>query len=497
MIAFKDSFQNDGTCSYTSQQLESILQKKGLLKELESYDGNLAQFAHEHGMNVSTVWRYRERAKLGSEALMDRRTRRRLGKSHVSNQVMEFVFGFKASHLKASNANIYRALEETAKKEGWRVPSYSQICRLVRATPRDMQILLEDGARASFEKWGLVARRENNFPNELWQLDATELDLWVIDTASGELYRPWMSSVIDGFSRVVLACEITRHSPTSADSIRLLMKAILPKNDERHPFFGIPKLLQRDNHQIYRSTDFLDALARLNISLHEIPNQCPSSNGKIERFFGTFKDQLLTSLIGYAGQENALALAKKNAIPDKLLPRLVDKFLLQYHLRSHAGIRGETPWERWCENVQTAHGLVMNFDDVRNACMVRRELTLQRDGFEVESGRHFSSPKLAGYVGEKFVLRLPITGRVEEAEVYYKGELFCRVKCVEEDRSLADAINSGRLARTIELQEIRKELRERHQQKFEPQIPAPEETLSSKMVETGIKVPNLKTEKEL
>ncbi len=42
----------------------------------------------------------------------------------------------------------------------------------------------------------MVYRREATRPNEIWQADHTELDIWVLDD-KGEPARPWLTAFAD------------------------------------------------------------------------------------------------------------------------------------------------------------------------------------------------------------------------------------------------------------------------------------------------------------
>src|SRR5690606_31751217 len=134
--------------------------------------------------------------------------------------------------------------------------------------------------------------KESSAPNELWQIDATQLGIWNLDMDSGKQIQPWAIGIIDTCTRITLGIHVTRYTPTTADVLMALRRAFLPKEDDRFPFFGVPKGIQSDNGTIFKSGDFLDTLLRLGIERVPTENDCPSDNGKIERFFKTAEMQL-------------------------------------------------------------------------------------------------------------------------------------------------------------------------------------------------------------
>ncbi|MDD2710592.1 MAG: DDE-type integrase/transposase/recombinase [Verrucomicrobiae bacterium] len=442
-------------------QIQRVVEKRSLIEEFKRSGLSINRFARQRSVGVVSLWRDLKRAQMGIDGLIDRRTRRQSTGVHIEDAVLSWTLAYLATYPKTTIQSAWRKLASIAHERGWQYPSYDQLCRAIRHMPQDMRTLLTAGARAHFEEWGIVKRKENTAPNELWQIDATELDLWVLDTATGELFRPWMTSLIDGHSRVILTAWLHRNVPDTAETLQALRRAILPKDSESYPFYGIPQKIQSDNGQVYEATDFLEALLRLNIEKVSIPNQCPSANGKIERWFETCKVQLLQSLAGFTGQHAALAKAKKCAIPWPLLPKLVEKYLLQYHLATHSSL-GMSPWEAWHNKLADAKGLNFVSQDVVDAIKIRREMTVERDGVELSPGRHYHSAKLAGLVGETVTLRIPPEGPLngDPVEAYHKGDFIDHLRCVEANPSLARQIGEARLERVIELQRLRKTLRE-------------------------------------
>ncbi len=250
---------------------------------------------------------------------------------------------------------------------------------------------------------------------------------------------------------------LVRDVPSTADVLITLRTAFFPKDDDRFPFFGVPKEIQSDNGSIFISTDYLDALLRLQVERAWIPVECPSEDGKIERWFRTCKGQLATRLIGYSKQHQGLAKAKQGAIPWPLMQNLLNKYLVEYHINKHTSL-GLTPWEAWHDRLADAHGLDFDPEEVFEACKLRKEVKVQRDGVELLPGRHYHAPQLAGLVDETITLRLPPEGPGKTVAAYYKGEFLADLRCVEANPELAQQINAARHDRIIELQSLRENL---------------------------------------
>jgi hypothetical protein len=95
--------------------------------------------------------------------------------------------------------------------------------------------------------------------------------------------------------------------------------------------FGKPKTIKSDNGSVFTSRLFRFALAWLGIRHQRIEPFMPWQNGRIERFFGTFKE----------------AIRQVN-LPIAALPMALDQFRFFYnHVRTHTNIDGRTPAEAW------------------------------------------------------------------------------------------------------------------------------------------------------
>ena len=338
--------------------------------------------------------------------------------------------------------------------------SYKQVRRLFANTPGDMRRVIADGQRVAFETACLVSRRKHGrVANRLWELDVTELEVWALNTATGRLFRPWMTSVIDVGHRIIMAAVIHHKEPSTADALAVLEEAMLPKKSVDYPFYGQPKAIRCDNASIYQSAEWLAALMRLGITPDPIPDRCPSANGIIERSFLTFKSGLFCRLAGYTDQYRGLAIAqKRGAIPAPLLPGIVRKFIVgEYHLRKHDALK-TTPWESWHEHLDVAEGLIINPDEIREALKLRRTRTVQRDGIEY-NGRLFTGECLHGLVNEDVTILVSPSGKDDALTVYLAKNLIGKVTCQDDDPAAVEAINKTRLDRTIEIQRFAKSMR--------------------------------------
>ncbi|WP_082190395.1 integrase core domain-containing protein [Frateuria defendens] len=96
--------------------------------------------------------------------------------------------------------------------------------------------------------------------------------------------------------------------------------------------FGLPRTIRVDNEACFNSRLMKTALTLLGIRLQTTELHCPWQNGRIERFFGTFKHQL-----------DRIAITGK----DELRTKLVEFRAWYNHARPHQHLHGSTPAEAW------------------------------------------------------------------------------------------------------------------------------------------------------
>ena len=149
--------------------------------------------------------------------------------------------------------------------------------------------------------------------------------VWALDlTYFGERnHKHTVLGLVDHGSRACLALSNLR-TKTSVAILRAILDAI-----ER---FGKPRAIRTDNESIFTSALFRLALRLLGIRHQRTAPFAPWQNGRVERFFKTFKD-----------------LARLWALPPDAEPQNdLDIFRFWYnHVRPHQHLDGLTPAQQW------------------------------------------------------------------------------------------------------------------------------------------------------
>jgi putative transposase len=102
------------------------------------------------------------------------------GRSSFPEELRLLVEGLALRTPVPSAAHVHRQVAAVAEREGWPVPSYSTVYAIIRGIDPALRTLAVDGSKRYAEVFELVYRRQASRPNEIWQADHTQLDLWGI-----------------------------------------------------------------------------------------------------------------------------------------------------------------------------------------------------------------------------------------------------------------------------------------------------------------------------
>jgi putative transposase len=153
-------------------------------------------------------------------------------------------------------------------------------------------MLAHRGNKAYSEGFDLVHRREALKPNSIWQVDHAQLDIKLLRD-DGSVGKPWLTIVIDDYSRAVAGYYLGFEPPSSLRTTLALRQGIWRKGDAHWEICGIPDVLYTDNGSDFRSKHLEQVAADLKIRLvFSTPGQ-PQGRGRIERFFRTVNEIFL------------------------------------------------------------------------------------------------------------------------------------------------------------------------------------------------------------
>ena len=301
--------------------------------------------------------------------------------------------------------------------------SYWTVYDVVRQLPRNLRTLAHEGAKSYGENFDLVHRREAVKANSIWQADHVQLDIKLL-REDGSAARPWLTIVIDDYSRVIAGYYLGFEPPSSIRTSLALRQGIWRKGHPHWQVCGIPDILYTDNGTDFTSRHLQQVAADLKMRLvFSIPGK-PRGRGRIERFFRTVNDMFLCDLDGF--------VRYKRRSPSLTLDRFEEKFrhfLLEvYHRRSTVDGR-LPPAERWEEG-----GFLPRMPDFLEQLDLLlmhevRPRKIRRDGIHFQ-GLRYLSLTLAAYVGEEATIRFDPRD-MGEICVFYQDRFLCRAISAE------------------------------------------------------------------
>jgi putative transposase len=440
----------------TEAERAQALERFQLLCPFFEDEVTLTEIARHHGQPLRTLRRWVEAyRKHGLTGLLrkgraDQGTGRRL-----SPELQQFVEGLALQRPRLSAAAIHRQVSELARRRGGPAPSYSLVYGIVRALPADLITLAHEGTKAYTQRYDLLHRREAAGPNAIWQADHSQLDLLLVREGKVPA-KPWLTVVQDDYSRAIAGYFLSFDAPCTLHTALALRQAIWRKEEPGWHLCGIPAVLYTDHGSDFTSKHLEQVAADLKMQLvFSLPGQ-PRGRGKIERFFGTVQQLLISELPGYAPTDSRTVAEPQWTLSE--LDRRFRTFLLStYHRRVPEGLR-QTPHDRW-----EAGGFLPQMP----ASLEQLDLLLltmatprkvHPDGIRFQ-GMRYLDPTLAAYVGEAVIVRYDPRD-LGEVRLFHEGQFLCRAICPElagETVSLREIVQ----ARQGRRRELRQTLRER------------------------------------
>ncbi|MEL6442203.1 MAG: transposase family protein [Cyanobacteria bacterium J06621_8] len=200
----------------------------------------------------------------------------------------------------------------------------------------------------------LTTPRHGNFPFHICHIDHTQSDIELRCSKTGKnLGRPWITFLVDAFSRRILANYVTYDAPSYRSCMMVLRICV-----KRHG--RLPQTIVTDNGKEFHSTYFESLLAMFECTLKHRPAAKSRFSGVCERLFGTTTTQLLNNLAGNTQITKKVRLATKSVNPKNLSLWTIG--LLYAHLHEwiedvyeqteHPSLEGFNPKEAFANGIK-------------------------------------------------------------------------------------------------------------------------------------------------
>ena len=221
-------------------------------------------------------------------------------------------------------------------------------------------------------RWGQRIADQRNRPSRRQRLatrilERVEVDhsllKVVVGTEAGPLGQPWLTVLIDYYSRMITGFCLGFEPPSYAVIMEAIRQAILPKTalTERFPrirgtwpCYGIPQRIVCDRGADLTSKDLEQAAFHLGIELDFMPPRSPHLKGTVESFFDNLNDQLLSTLPGrtFRSWEKRADYQPDDGplLPYETLLEIIHLHLVDVYAQEKHPVLAHSRWEVWQES---------------------------------------------------------------------------------------------------------------------------------------------------
>jgi putative transposase len=403
----------------------------------------LSTSARQHTVSLRTARRWVQLYRQGGLTALCRQPRADRGKHRgLSTILVELAEALALQTPPLSVAAIHRQVVAVAREQGEQAPSYDLVHDIVQQMDPALVTLAQQGSKTYADTFELLHRREAQAPNAIWQADHTLLDI-VLKDDKGLAKKPWLTIIIDDYSRAIAGYMLAFEAPSALHTALALRQAIWRKSEPLWQVCGLPAVLYTDHGSDFTSKHLEQVCADLKIRAIFSQIGKPRGRGRVERFFNTLNQRLLSRLPGYAPAGYAA-----KAVPTLELQALsqeLQHFLLyDYHQEPHS-VTGVPPQVRWHEGGFLPQ-MPESLDQLDLLLLtVAKPRIIRRDGIWFQNLRYIDTT-LAAYIGERVTVRYDPRD-ITEIRVYHHDQFLCRAVCQElagETVSLKDIIQARR-----------------------------------------------------
>lgn len=253
---------------------------------------------------------------------------------------------------------------------------------------------------------------------DLVQMDHTRADVILVDSVHREeLARPWLTLLIDIWTRSILGFYVSFGDPSIFRCGRAVANALLFKEpllqelgvEVSYPMHGQFKRLHADHAAPHRAESFRRACMANGIDPDIRPRGPAHFGGHIERLIGTIvgKMRLLPGATGSnVTQRDGYNASKAAAMTIAKFERWLLLQIGIYHNAPHKGFHGQCPARAW-ELAVTGHAPLLPacFDvgHLTRQFLPTRERTVHAYGVEILHRRYWH-PSLGPRIGQKITI---------------------------------------------------------------------------------------------
>ena len=282
--------------------IKPLLDKPGRTKK------DMQARAAQIGMHYVTLYKWlRLFETTGKMSVFVRQDRKDKGKTILAPNVEKIISDtIEAYYLTKQKRTPAKAIEEVQKvcaKAGIKAPHPNTIRARIKKLDAFKKTRAREGVKAARDAFAPSKGHfpGADFPLSVVQVDHTPVDIVLVDDIHRQpIGRPWLTLLIDVFSRMVLGFYISFDPPGNLSLGLCLTHAFLPKEkwlaklgiETAWPCWGIPRTIHADNAKEFRGNMLMNACQEYGIDLEWRPVATPHYGAHIERLLGTLNKEV-------------------------------------------------------------------------------------------------------------------------------------------------------------------------------------------------------------
>lgn len=243
-------------------------------------------------------------------------------------------------------------------------PDPNTVRTRILAIDEYQRVRRREGSKAANEKFQpiLGSFPGADYPLAVVQIDHTPMDVIAVDDVHRlPIGRPYLTIVVDVFSKMVVGFYISLDPPGALATGLSISRAILGKeaylqslgiDDLEWPCWGMMRTIHTDNAKEFRGTMLGRAVKEYGIIAQRRPKGRPQYGGHVERAFRTYMSEVHNELPGTTFSNPRMrrdydAEGKAVMTLDALEVWFTLFLLGVYHQQPHAGNDGRPPQAQW------------------------------------------------------------------------------------------------------------------------------------------------------
>ncbi|AMT89104.1 Mu transposase C-terminal domain-containing protein [Pseudomonas koreensis] len=412
---------------YTVDQLSLAAERFEIIRKWKVEGGVVTKYCSLLGVSKSYFYRLAKifDADVGPLSLIAQTRGVKKGVTRLDESVEVIIFkaAKKFKSKGASYSKVWSEVDVACKEQGFSCPSKDTVLRRVRLILSEKtRMRIKEGPDAATQEFSARPGKKNlERPLQWVQMDHTLVDIILLaDDRINIIGRPWLTIVIDVYTRVILGYYLSLYVPSTVSVACALSHSVLPKvnfsasvglDPEDYPYYGKPEVLHMDNAAEFTSPKFKVGCESFGISPEYRPVGRKHFGGHVERLIGTF---MTTKVHFLPGTTMSNSVARRGLNSDRNATMTFSDFfrwfsreVVVYHSTVHSALKC-SPRQAWTNYFAPNGGLPyppagLNSEQLKIWFMPQEDRKINPGGINLH-GQVYWDPILGSHVGTRNVI---------------------------------------------------------------------------------------------